>query len=112
MADEDVAWYQRLLDAQPDLVDFPWCWTVVQPLTKPVTVAEVARRLGGDPANIEELAGWDFEAPDGTVHLQRVGKASATRPCGGYPMAPRCIARGGAIPTHAVSCATQPSAWY
>ncbi len=75
MADEDVAWYQRLLDAQPDLVDFPWCWTVVQPLTKPVTVAEVARRLGGDPANIEELAGWDFEAPDGTVHLHQVGPA-------------------------------------
>lgn len=39
MAGEDVAWYQRMLDGQPDLVDFPWCWTVVQPLTKPVTVA-------------------------------------------------------------------------
>ncbi|MFG1871589.1 hypothetical protein [Micromonospora arborensis] len=75
MADDDVAWYQRLLDAQPDLVDFPWCWTAVQPLTKPVSVAEVARRLGGDPANIEERAGWDFEEPDGTLHLQQVGPA-------------------------------------
>jgi hypothetical protein len=75
MADEDVAWYQGLLDAQPDLVDFVGCWTVVQPLTKPVTVPDVVRRLGGDPADIEELAGWDFEEPDGTVHLRQVGPA-------------------------------------
>ncbi|MFC7531535.1 hypothetical protein [Actinoplanes sp. GCM10030250] len=75
MADDDVAWYQRMLDAQPDLSDFPWCWTVVQPVTKPVSVAEVVRRLGGDPADVAEVAGWDFEEPDGTVHLRRVGPA-------------------------------------
>ncbi|MFD6566203.1 hypothetical protein [Micromonospora profundi] len=45
MPDEDVAWYQRLLEAKPDLVDFVECWTVVQPLTKPVTVPEAARPL-------------------------------------------------------------------
>lgn len=84
MADEDVAWYQRLLDAQPDLVEFPWCWTVVQPLTKPVTVAEVARRLGGDPANIEQLAGWDVDEPDGTVHLHQVGPAVVMCQTGGW----------------------------
>jgi hypothetical protein len=75
MADEDVAWYQRLLEAQPDLVDFVWCWTVVRPLTKPVTAAEVARRLGADPAAIEQRAGWDFDEPEGMLHLHQVGPA-------------------------------------
>jgi hypothetical protein len=83
MADEDVAWYQRLLDAQPELIDFPWCWTVVQPLTKPVTVAEVVRRLGGDPADIEERAGWDFDQPDVTLHLHQVGPAVVMGEAGG-----------------------------
>ncbi|MEU4678405.1 hypothetical protein [Micromonospora sp. NPDC023737] len=75
MTDEDVAWYRRLLEAKPDLVDFVGCWTVIQPLTKPVTVSEAARRLGGDPADIEQLTGWDFEEPLGTVHLHQVGPA-------------------------------------
>jgi hypothetical protein len=75
MADEDVAWYERLLDEQPDLVDYVWCWTVVQPLTKPVTVAEVAGRLGADPAGIQQRAGWDFDEPLGTVHLHQTGPA-------------------------------------
>ncbi|WBB68848.1 hypothetical protein [Micromonospora sp. WMMD812] len=75
MTDEDVAWYERLLETKPDLVDFATCWTVVQPLTKPVTVPEAARRLGGNPADIEERAGWDFEEPDGTAHLHQVGPA-------------------------------------
>lgn len=73
MADEDVAWYQRLHDAQPDLLEFVWCWTVVQPLTRPVTTAEVARRLGADPATVEQRAGWDFDEPDGMLHLHQVG---------------------------------------
>jgi hypothetical protein len=75
VADGDVAWYERMLEAAPDLIDFPWCWTVIQPLTEPVTVAEVARRLGGDPASIEDRAGWDFEEPAGTLHLRQVGPA-------------------------------------
>jgi hypothetical protein len=84
MADDDVAWYRRLLDAQPELVDLTWCWTVVQPLTKPVTVAEIARRLGGDPATIEERAGWDHEEPDGTLHLHQVGPAVVMCQTGGW----------------------------
>jgi hypothetical protein len=75
MVDQDVAWYQRMLDAQPELLHTPWCWTVVQPLTEPVTVAEVARRLGGDPAGVEDRAGWDFDEPDGTLHLRQAGPA-------------------------------------
>jgi hypothetical protein len=73
MTDEDVAWYQRLLEAKPDLVDDLPCWTVIQPLTKPVTVAEVVRRLGGDPADIEHRTGWEFQ--DSLLHLNQVGPA-------------------------------------
>jgi hypothetical protein len=71
--DEDVAWYQRLLKTKPDLVDVP-CWTVIQPLTKPVTVAEVVRRLGGDLAEIEHRTGWD-SGDLSVVHLNQVGPA-------------------------------------
>lgn len=83
MVDEDVAWYQRMLDAQEDQFDAPWCWTVVQPLTKPVTVAEVARRLGGDPAGIEQLAGWDYDETD-ALHLHQVGPAVVMCQTGGW----------------------------
>jgi hypothetical protein len=75
MADDDVAWYHRLLQARPELVDATWCWTVVQPLTKPVTVADVVRRLGGDPAEIEHRTGWDFDGATTVVHLNQVGPA-------------------------------------
>ena len=72
MTDEVVAWYQRLLEAKPDLDDRPWCWTVIQPLTKPVTIAEVVRRLGGDPAEIEHRSGWEpHDLP--MVHLNQLG---------------------------------------
>ncbi len=74
-ADGDVAWYERMLEDRPDLADVPWCWTVVQPLTGPVTVAEVVRRLGGDPAGIEQRAGWDFDEAAGTLHLRQAGSA-------------------------------------
>ena len=83
MVDGDVAWYQRMLDAQEDQFDAPWCWTVVQPLTMPVTVAEVARRLGGDPASIEQLAGWDYDEPD-ALHLHQVGPAVVMCQTGGW----------------------------
>ncbi|GIH17163.1 hypothetical protein [Rugosimonospora africana] len=83
MADEDVAWYQRMLDAQEDQFDAPWCWTVVQPLTMPVTVAEVARRLGGDPASIEQVAGWAYDETD-ALHLQQVGPAVVMCQTGGW----------------------------
>jgi hypothetical protein len=73
MIDADVAWYQRLLEANPDLLDM-LCWTVVQPLTEPVTVAEAVRRLGGDPADIETRTGWEHEDPS-LVHLHQVGPA-------------------------------------
>jgi Family of unknown function (DUF6461) len=75
MADDDVAWYRRLLEAKPELVDEVSCWTVIQPLTKPVTVAEVVRRLGGDPAEIEHRTGWDSDAPTSVVHLNQLGPA-------------------------------------
>jgi hypothetical protein len=74
MADEDVAWYQRLLEEKPELVDSAPCWTVIQPLTKPVTVPEVVRRLGGQPADIEQRTGWEFEDLP-VIHLNQVGPA-------------------------------------
>jgi len=73
MADEDVTWYQRLLDTKPDLVDVS-CWTVIQPLTRPVTVAEVVRRVGGDPTKIEHLTGREYQ-DQSVVHLNQVGRA-------------------------------------
>ncbi|MDG6110078.1 DUF6461 domain-containing protein [Dactylosporangium aurantiacum] len=84
MVDHDVAWYRRMLDAQPELLNSPWCWTVVLPLTKPVTVADVARRLGGEPAGVEDRAGWDFDEPDGTLHLRQVGPAVLMCQTGGW----------------------------
>jgi hypothetical protein len=77
MADEDVAWCRRLIDAKPGLEEIS-CWTVIQPLTMPVTVPEMARRLGGDPAEIDDRTGWGFEEPVGMVHLQQVGPAVVT----------------------------------
>jgi hypothetical protein len=74
MINEDVAWYRRLLEAKPDLDDMPLCWTVIQPLTKPVTMAEVVRRLGGDPAEIEHRSGWEPQDLP-AVHLNQVGPA-------------------------------------
>lgn len=73
IADEDVAWYRRLLEAKPELADIA-CWTVIQPLTMPVTVPEVVRRLGGDPSGIRERTGWDPES-DRVVHLRQSGTA-------------------------------------
>ncbi|MBQ0904400.1 DUF6461 domain-containing protein [Micromonospora sp. U21] len=75
MADDDVEWYQKLLEAKPELIDEVQCWTVIQPLTKPITVAEVVCRLGGDPAEIEHRTGWDPDAPTSVVHLNQVGPA-------------------------------------
>jgi Family of unknown function (DUF6461) len=73
MIDEDLAWYRQLLEADLDLLDMA-CWTVIQPLTGSLTVAEVVRRLGGDPAEIEQRTGWE---PDemSLVHLTQVGTA-------------------------------------
>ncbi|SIR60214.1 DUF6461 domain-containing protein [Micromonospora avicenniae] len=75
MAGDDVAWYQRLLEVRPELIDEVPCWTVIQPLTKPVTVAEVVRRLGGDQAEIEYRSGWDADAATSVVHLNQLGPA-------------------------------------
>ncbi len=66
MPDEDVARYQRLLEARPDMVEM-LCWTVVQPLTMPVTVAEVVRRLGGnaDDVGLQPVGCLSFQTPLG-----------------------------------------------
>ncbi|MEU8301710.1 DUF6461 domain-containing protein [Micromonospora sp. NPDC048909] len=77
MTDEDVARYRRLLDVHPEatiaLVE-SLCWTVIQPLTKPVSVPEIARRLGADPDEIEHQTVWG-DTPDWAVHLDQVGSA-------------------------------------
>jgi hypothetical protein len=73
MIDEDLEWYRQLLEANVDLLDMA-CWTVVQPLTGALTVVEVVRRLGGDPAEIEPRTGWESDEMS-LVHLTQVGPA-------------------------------------
>jgi hypothetical protein len=53
MSSETAARYRQLLDAAPAPTD-ALCWTIVQPGGRPVDVDEVARRLGGDPADLVE----------------------------------------------------------
>lgn len=74
MVDEDVARYRRLLEARPDMLEM-LCWTVVQPLTEPVTVAEVVRRLGGNADDIGlQPVVWELQDPP-PVYLDQVGSA-------------------------------------
>lgn len=80
MADNDaIAYYTDLL-ARHELLSDGLCWTVLEPLTGPLTVEDVAGRLGGDPAGIRELpwdAAYDLDGPyDGqVVHLAQAGPA-------------------------------------
>ncbi|MFB4317587.1 hypothetical protein [Actinomadura sp. 21ATH] len=73
MLDADVAWYRRLLEEAPDMSEL-LRWTVVQPLTGPVTVADAVRRLGADPAGIETRTGRDDDDLP-VVHLHQAGPA-------------------------------------
>jgi len=73
MTDEDLAWYRQLLEENVDLLDMA-CWTVIHPLIHPLTVGEVVRRLGGDPAKVEQQTGWTSDEVS-LVHLTRVGPA-------------------------------------
>src|SRR5690349_21293805 len=73
MPGEAVQRYEQLL--RRTALDVAMCWTVVEPVTAPVTVEEVVRRLGGDASTIA-LSGPD-EVPDGATvfHLHPVGSA-------------------------------------
>lgn len=75
MIDDDVAWYERVVEEDPDIGEPPSAWSVIQPLTMPVTVPEVVRRLGGDPAAVEERSGWDRLDEHSSLHLRAVGPA-------------------------------------
>jgi hypothetical protein len=77
--DDAIAYYTDLL-ARHELLSDGLCWTVLEPLTGPLTVEAVAGRLGGDPAGIRELpwdAAYQLNAPVGgqVVHLAQAGQA-------------------------------------
>lgn len=80
MADDAIAYYTGLL-RRMELLSEALCWTVLEPVTEPVTVEAVAARLGGDPAAVRELP-WDAayqldENAGGApvVHLAQAGPA-------------------------------------
>jgi len=60
------------------------CWTVIEPLRDPLTIPDVVRRLGGDPADLQPLppdaiddhVRADYSAPP-LVHFTQVGRAVA-----------------------------------
>ena len=85
----DVALRYRRLIEEPRLEPL-WtalCWTVVEPVTKPVDVDEVIRRLGGAPdAGLErpvDLDDYD-EGPDGAFYIGQAGSAVAILEINGY----------------------------
>jgi hypothetical protein len=80
MTDDAIAYYSGLL-GRLGLLSEALCWTVLEPVTEPLTVEAVAARLGGDPAGIRELP-WDAAYQlDGNVdgapvvHLAQAGQA-------------------------------------
>jgi len=68
--------YTDFLDRERWL-DVAMCWTVIEPVGGALTVDEVARRLGGDPAQIRRRS-WE-ESDDGAhrpmIYLLQVGRA-------------------------------------
>src|SRR3982751_1202749 len=73
MPSEAVQRYEELL--RRTALDTALCWTVVEPVTAPVTVEEAVRRLGGDPEAVARSV--PDEVPDGwaVFHLHPVGSA-------------------------------------
>jgi hypothetical protein len=82
MASEAVQRYEELL--RRTALDIALCWTVVEPVTAPVSVEEVIRRLGGGPETVA-LSVSD-EVPDGSTvfHLHPAGSAVALLEVNGY----------------------------
>jgi hypothetical protein len=80
MTDDAIAYYSGLL-GRLGLLSEALCWTVLEPVTEPLTVEAVAARLGGDPAGIRELpwdAAYQLDGNDGggpVVHLAQAGQA-------------------------------------
>jgi hypothetical protein len=76
--DDAIAYYTGLLARQEVLAE-ALCWTVIEPVTGPVTVESVAGRLGADPAGIRELpwdAAYDLDAGGAqVVHLGQAGRS-------------------------------------
>jgi hypothetical protein len=75
MASEAVRRYEELL--RRTALDSALCWTVVEPVTAPVNVDEVVRRLGGDPGTVELAEPDDVPAGWTVFHLHPVGSAVA-----------------------------------
>jgi len=80
--------YRRLIrDERLEALWMAMCWTVVEPVTKPVDVDEVVRRLGGggyegceQPVDPESIYGGS----DGAFYVGQVGSAVAVLEVNGF----------------------------
>jgi hypothetical protein len=75
MSSDAVERYREFLRATA--LDTALCWTVVEPVTRPVTIEEVVRRLGGDPSTIAPSAPDEVPPGHTAFHLHPAGSAVA-----------------------------------
>lgn len=77
MSEELVEYYRDLMRSTG--LDVALCWSVVRGLSKPVTIEDVVRRMGGDPTTLRErplAAAYDDYDPDAPlIHLAQPGPA-------------------------------------
>ena len=55
MPNELVQHYHGLLDESPAGCAVAMCWSVIKPLAAPISIEDVARRLGGGPDDLEAV---------------------------------------------------------
>jgi hypothetical protein len=80
--------YRRLIgDERLEVLWMAMCWTVVEPVTKPVDVDEVVRRLGGggdegreQPVDLDNV----YDGSDGAFYVGQVGSAVAVLEVNGF----------------------------
>lgn len=92
---ETVERYRQFLGEYAWLAQ-AFCWTVVEPVTGPVDVARVVRRLGGDPAEVQprELeAGYDFDDTNCVFFLHQEERAVSLLEVNGYQGSRREVLR-------------------
>jgi hypothetical protein len=83
--DETIAYYERLLKERG--FDEALCWSVIEPINKPITIETVVERLGGDPGEIEEMswaAAFEEFGSSYIAHLVQVGPAVAVVEFNGF----------------------------
>ncbi|GAA3220865.1 DUF6461 domain-containing protein [Dactylosporangium siamense] len=78
--------YETFL-AEHAWLEVAMCWTVVEPVTVPVDVAEVVRRLGGDPRDLRPRGldtGYDVGPHERLYYLDQAGPAVTMLEVNGY----------------------------